>query len=126
MSADTPPMWLREKVVSRRRERGWTQVELANAASVTQPSVSNWELGKTAPNPEEAARLAAALDLDPVTFIGQLWPDVAAADRLSELRGLLADATDEQIADITELVRNAVNDRAGGGTVPSIPKRASR
>lgn len=105
MSADTPPMWIREKVISRRKERGWTQLDLANAASVTQASVSNWERGKTAPNPEEAARLAAALGLDAITFIGQLWPDVAANDRLAGLRSLLAGASDEQLAKVESSVR---------------------
>lgn len=47
-----------------RRERGITQVELANAAGISQAMLSNIENGNRKPSVETARRIAAKLGID--------------------------------------------------------------
>lgn len=59
------PMTLREA----RQRKGWTQVELAQRAGVTQVHISSIELGKVAaPSWETVSRLSKALGVKPETL----------------------------------------------------------
>ena len=53
--------WLRERMA----ERGLTREELAGAVGVSPPAVSWWATGRTYPQWDARARLAAALGADP-------------------------------------------------------------
>jgi len=54
---------MKERIKRARRERGWSQAELALRMSVTQPSVAEWESGRKAPNMKNLVRLAKLLDV---------------------------------------------------------------
>ena len=47
-----------------REQRGWSQSQLAAAATMTQPAVARFEAGGTVPSLPVLERLAAALDAD--------------------------------------------------------------
>ena len=49
------------RIELRRRNRGWTQAQLAKAMNVSPQAVSKWERGKTFPDPLFLDELAAAL-----------------------------------------------------------------
>ena len=46
-----------KKIKAMRIMRGWTQKELAQRLTVSDVTVSNWERGKSAPNPASRAAL---------------------------------------------------------------------
>lgn len=47
-----------------RKKAGLKPVELARALDLTQPSVSNWETGKTSPSLDKLPQIAEVLDAD--------------------------------------------------------------
>ena len=47
---------------SLRKEKGLSQEKLAEQINVTRQTISNWELGETAPNPEQLILLSKVLD----------------------------------------------------------------
>ena len=47
-----------------RRERGWTQHDLAREARVSRDSVASWECGRGTMSPRLALRMSAALGVD--------------------------------------------------------------
>lgn len=49
----------------KRRERGWSQTQLAQLVRIGQPWISLIELGKFIPAPAQLARLARAFDIAP-------------------------------------------------------------
>ena len=53
------------RVSELRKERGWTQDQLAHASGVTQKTISRIENGHNQPRPETIAALARALDVEP-------------------------------------------------------------
>ena len=55
-----------------RQERGWTQLELANAIGVTPVTVFNWERGRHEPKASQLRALARAfgVSMDEVDFGG--------------------------------------------------------
>lgn len=53
-----------------REQRGWTQVQLAEAADMTQPAVARFEAGGTVPTIPVLERLAHALDAKLVVQLG--------------------------------------------------------
>ena len=56
-----------------REERGWTQLELANAIRVTPATVYNWERGKYEPKASQLRALARAfgVSMDVIDFEGE-------------------------------------------------------
>lgn len=46
-------MDLGNKILKLRKEKGYSQEELAEKLGVTRQTISNWELGSTQPNPEQ-------------------------------------------------------------------------
>lgn len=58
-------MTIGEKIARLRREKEWTQKELASRADITQNQVSRIENGKTRPRSSTIETLAKALGVDP-------------------------------------------------------------
>jgi len=65
-----------ERLARLRKERGWTQVELAERIGITQTLLSDYERGKLRLNADMIVRFANALD---VTTDDLLQPKVARA-----------------------------------------------
>lgn len=55
----------RANLISRRRELKMTQIELAKACGVSQPTISHFESGEIIPSLETLAELARALETKP-------------------------------------------------------------
>lgn len=53
-------MELGKNICTFRKERGLSQEKLAEKINVTRQTISNWELGETAPNPEQLILLSKA------------------------------------------------------------------
>ncbi len=61
---------LGKRVAALRKERGYTQVELAEQIGAIQVIVSNYELGKLRPHPDMIVRLAQALRVSTDEILG--------------------------------------------------------
>lgn len=61
---------LGKRVAALRKERGYTQVELADQLGTTQAIVSDYERGKLRPHPEMVVRLAKALRVSTDEMLG--------------------------------------------------------
>lgn len=61
---------LGERIARLRKERGFTQVELAERMGIIQVLVSDYERGKLRPHPEMVARFAVALDVTADEVLG--------------------------------------------------------
>jgi ribosome-binding protein aMBF1 (putative translation factor) len=59
-----------------REQRGWTQIQLAQASGMTQPAVARFEAGGTIPTIPVLERLAHALDVE---LVVRLAPRSSAA-----------------------------------------------
>jgi len=59
-----------ERIKKARLDNGLSQVELADAASVSQPTVANWETGSHAPRQPALVKLAAILNTSPQWILG--------------------------------------------------------
>ncbi|MBD5444967.1 MAG: helix-turn-helix transcriptional regulator [Lachnospiraceae bacterium] len=55
-------MELGKNIYTLRKEKGYSQENLAEKVNVTRQTISNWELGETFPNPEQLILLSGALD----------------------------------------------------------------
>jgi transcriptional regulator with XRE-family HTH domain len=67
---------LAQLVKSARKRKGWTQRDLAEAAGIYFGTISNFELGKTEPQPHHLRAILQALDLE-----GQAGDDQASGTR---------------------------------------------
>ena len=56
-------MTLGEKIFELRKKCGLSQEQLGDMVNVTRQTISNWELGETAPNPEQLKLLSKALNI---------------------------------------------------------------
>lgn len=56
-------MLLGSKILELRRKQGLSQEQLGEKVNVTRQTISNWELGETAPNPEQLKLLSKALNI---------------------------------------------------------------
>ena len=62
-------------LASLRKLKGWTQAQLAERLSLTQPIIARWENGRATPNETNLARLAKALGVTPESILaGQQDP----------------------------------------------------
>ncbi len=63
MARSTKPVQttLEQRIIDARKNKGWTQTQLANALGVNLKNVSRYELGQAKPSFEAAAKLAKAL-----------------------------------------------------------------
>ena len=56
-------MDLGNKILKLRKEKGYSQEDLAEKLNVTRQTISNWELGSTQPNPEQLKGLSKILNV---------------------------------------------------------------
>lgn len=78
-------------IVQRRREKGWSQAELAEKLHVTDKAVSKWETGRSLPGIDCLEPLAEALDLQVLELLrGRRLPPEAPAGERAEVREVLA------------------------------------
>lgn len=56
-------MGLGNKILKLRKEKGYSQEEMAEKLDVTRQTISNWELGSTQPNPEQLKGLSKCLNV---------------------------------------------------------------
>lgn len=54
---------LGENILKLRKSKGLSQEQLGEMVDVTRQTISNWELGETAPNPEQLKLLSKALNI---------------------------------------------------------------
>ncbi len=62
----------RENVRRLRKEHGLTQVELADAAGISQPSISRWERENRPPELDTVCRLAHYFKLEPLDLFREM------------------------------------------------------
>ena len=78
-------------IAQRRREKGWSQAELAERIHVTDKAVSKWETGRSLPGIDCLEPLAEALDLQVLELLrGRRLPPEAPAEARAEVREVLA------------------------------------
>lgn len=63
-------MELGKNIFTLRKEKGFSQENLAEKVNVTRQTISNWELGETSPNPEQLILLSGALDISIDELVG--------------------------------------------------------
>ena len=63
MNAEVKKMDLGNKILKLRKEKGYSQEDLAEKLNVTRQTISNWELGSTQPNPEQLKGLSKILNV---------------------------------------------------------------
>ena len=56
-------MNLGKNIYNLRKNKGFSQEQLADKINVTRQTISNWELGETYPNPEQLKLLSKLLDI---------------------------------------------------------------
>ena len=56
-------MSLGNKILDLRKKNGLSQEQLGEQVNVTRQTISNWELGETAPNPEQLKLLSRILNV---------------------------------------------------------------
>lgn len=56
-------MPLGDNILALRKQQGLSQEQLGEKVKVTRQTISNWELGETAPNPEQLKLLSKALNI---------------------------------------------------------------
>lgn len=61
---------LGERIARLRKERGFTQVELATKAGIIQPVLSDYERGKLRPHPQMLVQFARALQISVDELLG--------------------------------------------------------
>ena len=63
-------MKLNKNIYKLRKEKGLSQEELASKINVSRQTISNWELGETAPNPEQLLMLSKNLEISLDELLG--------------------------------------------------------
>jgi transcriptional regulator with XRE-family HTH domain len=91
------------RIALRRRERGWTQAELAEKLQVETETVSRFERGHAMPSLKRLAFAAHVLDVSLGDLIGSA--SQLAGDTAGELMEILKEVTPRQRMMLLELVR---------------------
>ena len=81
-------------VAELRRERGMTQLELANRMGVTDKAVSKWERDLSLPDVESVSRLAEVLGVSADELLGTMSREPGAGDAASPLARKVAEIAD--------------------------------
>ena len=63
-------MQLGNNIQTLRKKKGLSQEKLAEKINVTRQTISNWELGETAPNPEQLILLSKELNISIDELVG--------------------------------------------------------
>ena len=64
-------MQLGNNIQTLRKKKGLSQEKLAEKINVTRQTISNWELGETAPNPEQLILLSKQFDISIDELVGK-------------------------------------------------------
>ena len=114
-----------ERLKMLRKERGWSQEDLATRLDVSPGSVGNWEIGPYVPHPKTLTKLAALFEVD-VPYLLQGKKEVSPAamrEKLPEyqtvnLAELLSEVEDarERLDRIAQQLKRATA-KPGGATV---------
>lgn len=94
---------LSEGLRAARRDRGWTQQEVARKVGITVRSVSGWECGKTIPHLETLVALARALGQEPQRFISTA--QAVTAQRRAERLELVSARIQGALSEVVEQLR---------------------
>lgn len=78
-------MTLGQKIRSARIEKGWKQLDLANAINSKVPVISRWETDQRKPRIDKLPELAKALDV-PIAYLIDDKAGYTASDVVNELR----------------------------------------
>ena len=95
-------MQLGNNIQTLRKKKGLSQEKLAEKINVTRQTISNWELGTTAPNPEQLILLSKALDKSIDGLVGNETKPVSAknTEDFSNLKNELTDTRFHPFLDI--------------------------
>jgi transcriptional regulator with XRE-family HTH domain len=102
------------RLALRRRERGWTQAELAGKLGVETETVSRFERGHAIPSLKRLAFTAHVLDVSLTDLIG--GASHLAGDAASELMELLKEVTPRQRMVLLKMVKLLVAEYIEQGT----------
>lgn len=78
-------MQLGNNIQTLRKKKGLSQEKLAEKINVTRQTISNWELGETAPNPEQLILLSKEFDISIDELVGN---DAKSANSSGEDKNL--------------------------------------
>ncbi|MBD5453416.1 MAG: helix-turn-helix transcriptional regulator [Lachnospiraceae bacterium] len=77
-------MELGKNINALRKEKGFSQENLAEKVNVTRQTISNWELGETSPNPEQLILLSKALDKSIDELVGNDFKHISEKESGSD------------------------------------------
>lgn len=75
---------LNENIKNLRKNKGYTQEELANKLNVVRQTISKWEKGYSVPDAEMLKKLAEILDTDVSQLLGSTIEQNANVDEIAE------------------------------------------
>lgn len=103
-----------ERLKTLRRERGWSQEDLAVRLDVSPGSVGNWEMGPHEPHPKTLSKVAALFEVD-VRYLlhGDALPEMrepSARYNAADLTGLLREIEDarDRLERVAQQLRRAI------------------
>lgn len=99
-------MKLAEKIMTLRKQRGWSQEELAQQLSVSRQSVSKWESGASVPDLDKILKMSEIFEVSTDTLLKEELD-------LNERNIVFADMQNEQMKTDTSDMVNAVNEQNG-------------
>lgn len=108
---------LGEKIKTLRKERGFTQANLANILGFSATQIHNWEIGKYKPKTPELYRLEAILNA-PLIEIGEYPEDGTFAEKLLYLR-ISNGIGKTQLAEILGVANPCMTRWERGDAIPS-------
>lgn len=76
-----------EKLLSLRKQNGFTQMELAEKLHVSRQAISRWEVGTAAPSTENLKELSALYDVSVDYLLGDHAEDTVVASEKRDLPG---------------------------------------
>lgn len=80
-------MSLPEKLLSLRKQNGFTQMELAEKLHVSRQAISRWEVGAAAPSTENLKELSALYDVSVDYLLGDHAEAIVVASETRDLLG---------------------------------------
>lgn len=100
-------MKLAEKIMTLRKQRGWSQEELAQQLSVSRQSVSKWESGASVPDLDKILKMSEIFDVSTDTLLKEEMD-------LNTRNAAFEDVQSEQMKIDTFDMVNFANDQNGG------------
>lgn len=98
-----------ERLKMLRKERGWSQEDLATRLDVSPGSVGNWEMGPHEPHPKTLWKIAALFEVDvPFLLRGETEEEPGAATHAGVLR---EHSPEYKAMDLRELLREVEDAR---------------